>query len=43
MDRTPDFGGWATKNNLKCRDGRIIRAGAFKVQDGARVPLVYNS
>lgn len=37
-----DFGGWATKNNLKCSDGRIIRAGAFKVQNGHRVPLVWN-
>lgn len=37
-----DFGGWATKNDLKCSDGRIIRAGAFKVQDGQRVPLVWN-
>lgn len=37
-----DFGGWATKNDLKCSDGRIIRSGAFKVQDGCRVPLVWN-
>lgn len=43
MSRTGyDFGGWATKNDLKCSDGRIIRSGAFKVQDGARVPLVWN-
>lgn len=38
----PDFGGWATKNDLKCTDGRIICGGAFAVQDGARVPLVWN-
>lgn len=37
-----DFGGWATKNDLKCSDGRIIRSGAFKVQDGKKVPLVWN-
>lgn len=37
-----DFSGWATKNNLKCSDGRTIRNGAFKDQDGKIVPLVYN-
>lgn len=37
-----DFSGWATKNNLKCGDGRIIRANAFKVNDGQKVPLVWN-
>lgn len=37
-----DFGGWATRNDLKCSDGRIIRRGAFEVQDGAQVPLVWN-
>lgn len=37
-----DFGGWATKNNLRCADGRIIRPDAFKVNDGQRVPLVWN-
>ncbi len=36
-----DFSGWATKNNLKCSDGRIIRDGAFKHQDGQVVPLVW--
>ena len=38
----PDFSGWATKNNLECGDGRIICRDAFAVQDGARVPLVWN-
>lgn len=42
MGRKPDFSGWATRNNLKCADGRVIRANAFKVQDGARVPLVWD-
>ena len=25
-----DFSGWATKNDLQCSDGRIIRKDAFK-------------
>lgn len=37
-----DFSGWATKNNLKCSDGRVIMKDAFKMQDGATVPLVWN-
>lgn len=37
-----DFCGWATKNDLRCSDGRIIRHGAFKVNDGQTVPLVWN-
>lgn len=37
-----DFAGWASKNDLRCADGRIIRKGAFAVQDGAKVPLVWN-
>lgn len=37
-----DFCGWATKNDLRCQDGRIIRSGAFKVNDGMKVPLVWN-
>lgn len=37
-----DFCGWATKNDLKCADGRVIRRDAFKIQDGARVPLLWN-
>lgn len=36
-----DFSGYATKNDLKCSDGRIIRRDAFKVNDGSRVPLVW--
>jgi len=42
MADTYDFSGWATKNNLKCADGRIIRRDAFKVNDGKRVPMVWN-
>lgn len=38
----PDFGGWATKNDLLCSDGRTIRAGAFKHQSGTKVPLVWH-
>ena len=37
-----DFSGWATKNDVKCSDGRTIMKDAFKHNDGARVPLVYN-
>ena len=37
-----DFCGWATKNDLKCSDGRTIRRDAFKDNDGGRVPLVWN-
>lgn len=37
-----DFCGWATKNNLKCADGRVIRHGAFVTNDGTKVPLVWN-
>lgn len=37
-----DFSGWATRNDLKCSDGRIIRKGAFAHLDGAKVPLVWN-
>ena len=37
-----DFCGWATKANLLCSDGRIIRKDAFKHNDGQTVPLVWN-
>ena len=37
-----DFSGWATRNDLKCSDGRIIRKDAFKHNDGQTVPLVWN-
>ena len=37
-----DFSGWATKNDLKCSDGRTIRKDAFKDNDGQTVPLVWN-
>ena len=37
-----DFCGWATKNDLRCADGRIIRKDAFKHNDGETVPLVWN-
>ena len=36
-----DFGGYATKNGLKCSDGRMIMRDAFKDQDGTTVPLVW--
>lgn len=37
-----DFSGWATRNDLQCSDGRIIRKDAFKHNDGQTVPLVWN-
>lgn len=37
-----DFAGWATRNNLKCSDGRTIMRDAFKQNDGQKVPLVWN-
>ena len=37
-----DFGGWATRYNLKCADGRILLPGAFNDCDGKTVPLVWN-
>lgn len=36
-----DFSGWATKNDITCSDGRVIRANAFIDNDGAQVPLVW--
>ena len=37
-----DFGGWATKNGLKCSDGRTIMKDAFVGNNGKTVPLVWN-
>ena len=37
-----DFHGWATRNDLRCSDGRVIRRDAFKHCDGKTVPLVWN-
>ena len=37
-----DFGGWATRNDLLCGDGRTIRKNAFKDNDGCTIPLVWN-
>ena len=37
-----DFSGWATKNNIRCSDGRTIKPDAFAEQDGSTVPLVWN-
>ena len=42
MGKKFDFGGWATRANLLCSDGRIIRENAFEECDGKRVPLVWN-
>lgn len=37
-----DFAGWATRNNVKCSDGRVILQNAFQGNNGAIVPLVWN-
>jgi len=37
-----DFSGWATKNDIECSDGRVIKKDAFKQNDGQKVPLVWN-
>ena len=37
-----DFCGWASRNDLECSDGRIIRHGAFSMNNGHSVPLVWN-
>lgn len=42
MKKKYDFSGWATKNNLRCSDGRTILKDAFKHNDGQIVPLVWN-
>ena len=41
VEAKPDFSGWATKAGLKCSDGRVIMPDAFKHQDQATVPLVW--
>lgn len=37
-----DFAGWATRNDIVCSDGRIIKRDAFKDCDGQTVPIVWN-
>ena len=36
-----DFAGWATRNDIRCADGRTIRKDAFADCDHTIVPLVY--
>ena len=40
--RDHHFGGWVTRNDLVCTDGRVIRKDAFQHNDGQRVPLVWS-
>lgn len=42
MEQNWNFKGWATRNDLRCSDGRTIRRDAFAAQDGKEVPLVWN-
>ena len=37
-----DFCGWATRNDIRCSDGRTIKRDAFAHQDGQKVPLVWS-
>lgn len=41
MGSTYDFSGWATRNDVKCADGRTIRRDSFIEDDGQIVPLVW--
>lgn len=41
-NRPYDFSGWATRNDLRCADGRTIRKNAFADCNGKTVPLVWN-
>lgn len=41
MKNKYDFSGYATKNDLRCADGRVIKKDAFKHNDGHTVPLVW--
>lgn len=42
MDKNYDCSGWASRANLRCSDGRVIMRDAFKDNDGATVPVVWN-
>lgn len=44
MDKHPkyDFAGYVTRNDLRCTDGVVIRHGAFRENDGKKVPLVWS-
>ena len=42
MGKTRDFGGYATRYNIKCADGRTIKPHAFDDCDGQTVPLVWD-
>ena len=42
MSKMYDFSGWATRNNIRCSDGRTILEDAFEADNGKNVPLVWN-
>ena len=42
MAKKYDFAGWATKNDVRCADGRVIKKDAFIENDGKTVPLFWN-
>lgn len=41
MKKRYDFGGYATRHDVPCSDGRTIRKDAFADCDGIEVPIVY--
>ena len=41
MRNKPDFAGWVTKNDIRCSDGVTIRHDAFRQNNGAQVPIVW--
>lgn len=42
MPKDYDFSGWATRNDIRCSDGRTIKENAFIGNDGKKVPMVWN-
>lgn len=41
MEVNYDFSGYVTKHGIRCSDGRTIMKGAFKGNDGKKVPFVW--
>ena len=41
QNRPADFSGWATKYDVLCSDGLVLRPGTFAHEDGKQIPLVY--
>ena len=41
MKVKPDFSGYATRHDMRCSDGLIIRGGAFRHQNGEKIPVFW--